>query len=89
MGRRRWSPANEAPWLLAASQASASQTWARRGAAARPHLRRHLGNESRGDGPAEHVPPQAGVPGVLEVADAAAHAVPVLHVGALELLVDM
>lgn len=29
MGRPRWSPANEAPWLLAASQASASQTRAR------------------------------------------------------------
>lgn len=54
-----------------------------------PHLCRHLGNEPSGDGPAEHVPPQAGVPGVLEVADSAAYAIPVLHVCALELLVDM
>ena len=61
----------------------------RRGPGPDPHLCRHLGNEPRGDGPAEHVPSQAGVPGVLEVADSAAHAVPVLHICALELLVDM
>lgn len=54
-----------------------------------PHLCSHLGYEPSRNGPAEHIPPQARVPGVLEVADAAAHAVPVLHVCALELLVDM
>lgn len=54
-----------------------------------PHLCCHLGDEAGGDGPTEHVPPQARVPGVLEVANSAAHAVPVLHVCALELLVDM
>lgn len=54
-----------------------------------PHLRCHLGNELWGDGPTEHIPPQAWVPGVLQVADAAAHTVPVLHVCALEFLIDM
>lgn len=53
------------------------------------HLCCHLGDEPWGNGPTEHILPQAGVPGVLQIADAAAHTVPVLHVRTLEFLVDM
>lgn len=54
-----------------------------------PHLGGHAGDEAGQDGPAQHVPPQAGVLGVLQVADPAPHPVAILHVRALQLLEDM
>lgn len=54
-----------------------------------PHLSCHAGDEAGQDGPAQHVPAQAGVLGVFQVADPAPHPVAILHVRALQLLEDM
>lgn len=51
------------------------------------HLRGHHSNLLRGDCPAQHVLPQLGVLGVLQVGDAAPHPVLVLHVSVLDVLV--
>lgn len=53
------------------------------------HLSSHAGDEAGLNGPTQHIPPQTGVLGVLQVADPAPHPVAILHVCALQLLEDM
>ena len=55
----------------------------------RPYLGRHGGYAGHLDVPGQHVPAQARVLGVLQVADAAPDPVLVPHVGGPDLLVDM
>jgi len=86
-----WAPRTEAGWGSHRSRNSMDMVHKSQPHA--PHLAAHLsghtGDEAGQDGPAEHVPPQAGVLGVLQVADPASHPVAILHVCALQLLEDM
>lgn len=49
----------------------------------------HVGNATQRYSSTQHIPSQAGVLGVLQVADAASYSVTVLHIGAFQLLIDM
>ena len=53
------------------------------------YLGRHDGEAAQLDASRQHIPPQTRVLGVLQVADAAADPVLVLHVRGSVLLVDM